>query len=315
MGKTYTDIAARLPEYKEMAKLVYMSQMIAGIKDADMAFMVLVECEVTGQTLFQWAEENHIVGTRPTMKYDAMIAAYNQLQNCKFEFIEKSPERCAIALTDGGTRKEFSLAWTELQKESVPYVGKEGDIVAKLAKGETPALKDKYATPRSRAVMMYARLVSDAIRSTRPEVTKGRYTPEEVEDFDPTVTVDAPPAKTARVMDLPAEQKAVATIAKADAPAAEPTEDQATNSLVGKTSISLDAPAMTEQVESIKAKLAELKKGGLDVIASVKAKLASSGVNGLAGMSVGEADSLMRALDNKMITAWVEGVVKGPSPS
>ena len=115
--RSYTDIAENLDRFKEMAKLVHMSQMIAGIKDADMAFMVLVECEVTGQTLFEWAEENHIVGTRPTMKYDAMIAAYNQLPNCKFEFLEKSPERCAIALTDNGVRKEFALAWAELQKE------------------------------------------------------------------------------------------------------------------------------------------------------------------------------------------------------
>lgn len=341
MAKTYTDIAARLPEYKEMAKLVHMSQMIAGIKDTDMAFMVLMECEVTGQTLFNWAEENHIVGTRPTMKYDAMIAAYNQLPNCKFEFVEKSAERCAIALTDNGIRKEFSLTWADLQKESIPYVGKESEIVAKLAKGETPPLKDKYATPRSRAVMMYARLVSDAIRSTRPEVTKGKYTPEEVEDFDPASVVTSPEVK--RIVEQPKQETARVEPAKAN-PTAKPTlqeqadadqtafedamqaneqaEQTTTTKLAAeptpgsKSKESLSEPAGKERAEALKAKLAELRKEGIDLFAKVKAKLASAGIDGLANLSISEADSLMRALEGKQIDKWIqEGIFGGKAPS
>lgn len=348
MAKTYTDIAENLPAYRDMAKLIYMSQMIAGIKDADMAFMVLMECEVTGQTLFQWAEENHIVGTRPTMKYDAMIAAYNQLPNCKFEFLEKSADRCAIALTDNGIRKEFSLTWADLQKESIPYVGKESEIVAKLAKGETPPLKDKYATPRSRAVMMYARLVSDAIRSTRPEVTKGKYTPEEVEDFDPaSVVVTSPEVK--RIAEQPKQETsrvepAVSPTAKTtleiaeklkQRPAAEKTavateaehlqelaEQTTTTKLAAeptpgsKSKESLSEPAGKERAEALKAKLAELRKEGIDLFARVKAKLASAGIDGLANLSISEADSLMRALEGKQIDKWIqEGIfgVKVPS--
>ncbi len=335
MAKSYTDIATKLPEFREMAKLVFMSQMIAGIKDADMAFMVLMECEMTGQRLFEWSEENHIVGTRPTMKYDAMIASYNQLPNCKFEFIEKTPERCAVKLTDNGIEKTFSLTWEELQKESVPYNGKESEVVAALAAGNKPKLKDKYATPRSRAVMMYARLVSDAIRSTRPEVTKGRYTPEEVEDFDEVKTVDA--VSTARVVEpariaatpLKAEpvkaEPAKAEPAKAEPAKAEPiveqpaiatepaatTEEQPAGSLVGVSELHLSDACSPEQVNQMRLFLSDLKKAGTDLFPAVKAKLAASKIDGLAGMTVAEADALLAGLKIREIKNWAESQLKG----
>jgi len=338
MGKTYTDIAARLADFRDMAKLIHMSQMVAGIKDADMAFMVLMECEVTGQTLFQWAEENHIVGSRPTMKYDAMVAAFNSLPGCRLKLIEKTPERVAIALIDAEDIQEFSLTWDELKKEAVPYNGKESEVVAALAAGQTPKLKDKYATPRSRAVMMYARLVSDAIRSTRPEVTKGKYTPEEVEDFDDTIdAVSVAPVPALRVEAKPTAR--VETVAKPE-PVAKPKPEEkpesngavktvaeskpdintgddavseaAKNSTVGKTEIELTEPCTAEQVARIKDLLGSLKKGGVDLFSNVKAKLAASGVTGgLSGMTIAEADSLRRSLENREITEWANSTVKG----
>ena len=83
----------------------------------------------------------------------------------------------------------------------VVYEGKEGDIVAKLLNGKTQGLriKAKYATPRSRMQMLWARLISDSIRIVAPEIITGVYVPEEVDDFaapvraqkpDPVVTVD-----------------------------------------------------------------------------------------------------------------------------
>lgn len=334
MCKTYSDIAVHLPAFREMAKLVHLSQMIAGIKDADMAFIVLVECEMTGQTLFQWAEENHIVGNRPTMKYDAMIAAYNQLENCKFELIEKTPERCAIALTDGGKRKEFSLTWDELKKESIPYAGKESEIVASIAAGKFDQLKlkDKYATPRSRAVMMYARLVSDAIRSTRPEVTKGRYTPEEVEDFTGSPAViqtskttapaspnNPPPA----VKETKTETAAVETATTApptgstETPAATTTSittqlaELPPSEMTGVTSIDIAGPSTSEQKTAILALLQQLKRDGVDLIAKVKSKLTESGIDGIAGLTYEEAEKLRLALEFKQVEEWMGNPVKG----
>jgi hypothetical protein len=342
MAKTYTDIAANLPAYREMAKLIRMSQMIPGVIDEDMAFVVLMECEVTGQTLFQWAQENHIVGTRPTMKYDAMIAAYNALPGCRCKLIQKTPDVCAIELVDGDQSQRFTLTWDELQKEAVVYNGKESEVVAMLAAGKSPKLKDKYATPRSRAVMMYARLVSDAIRSTRPEVTKGKYTPEEVEDFDDVRTVQAesvksvepqklvapkveakpdpkPEAKTEQPGVEPAKTAEASTLEVKPEPIAdpEPASDSDVNPLTnepaGESSRSMDDPATDDQIATIKTLLGDLKKAGVDLFGAVKAKLAAAKINGLAGLTYGEADSLRVALECKTHEQWMETLLKGHS--
>jgi hypothetical protein len=342
--KSYVDIAAHLPAFQAMAKQIYLSQMVAGVKNADMAFVVLVECEMTGQTIFEWAEENHVVGTRPTMKYDAMIAAYNQLPNCKFELLEKTPERCKIALTDGGKRTEFSLTWDELKKEAIPYNGKESEIVAALSSGDVSKLnlKDKYATPRSRAVMMYARLVGDSIRSTRPEVTKGRYTPEEVEDFagdEPkpkattAVTPSAPSAPSAPVAPIAPSSPAAkpepkADVAKAETPTAEgnpspaaestqqdtqqePQQDTQQHTLAGKTEVDLNGPSTPEQKSEILALLQQMKRDGLDFISKVKAKLEACGVaGGIAGLTMAEAEKLKSALEYKRIEDWIQNPIR-----
>lgn len=310
MAKSYVDIAANLQAFKEMAKIVRMSEMVAGIKNEDMGFIVLMECEMTGQTIFEWAEENHIVGGRPTMKYDAMVARFNSLPNCRLKLVEKSPERCEILLFDGEDEQSFCITWDELQKESIPYEGKESEILEKLAAGQKPKLKGKYSTPRSRAIMMYARLVSDAIRSTRPEVTKGRYTPEEVEDFadEPKVTI---------AQSAPAPTSPTPPVVKPE-PKPEPKQEskvekeiQAT-SLAGKHSVELSSPATEEQINAIKSQLACMKRDGTDLVEKVKQKLFSCGiVGGLAGLTISEADGLKSALEHKETAAWFESSLKG----
>lgn len=219
--RTYAAIAENLDRFKEMAKLVHLSQMVPGIKDADMAFMVLMECEMTGQTVFEWDQENHIICGRPSMKYDAMVAAFNAMKDCRVKMLAKTPEKASLLLIDGDDATEFTLTWDDAKKEPWVYDGKESDNVAILAKGETPPrMKAKYATPRSRAIMLYARCVSDAIRTTRPEVTKGRYTPEEIEDFD---VIDAESVTEVAQPKLSDPKKLEAPKPRDIQPAAEPT--------------------------------------------------------------------------------------------
>jgi lambda repressor-like predicted transcriptional regulator len=98
--------------------------------------------------------------------------------------ISRTPELAKVEITLKGQVYEFSLSWDEAQKEPFPYAGKESDVVAMLLAGKTPKLKPKYATPRSRAQMMWARVVSDGVRSVDPGVCAGTYTPEEVSDFE-----------------------------------------------------------------------------------------------------------------------------------
>lgn len=333
MGTSYSNIASQIDAFKELARLIFMSQMVPGIKDADMAFMILVECEITGQSIFEWDQENHIICGRPSMKYDAMIAAFNSMEGCRVKLLDKSPERAALLLIDGEDEREFSITWADAQKEPWVYEGKEGDNVKILAEGKTPPrMKAKYATPRSRAIMLYARLASDAIRSTRPEVTKGRYTPEEIEDF---TVVDAHSVKTVvephkiespqtpakgdttepaavEKPDPKPEPSAAEPVAKVAATADEP--ESKLESMNGKTSLSVDEPITTEQDAKIRELLKQLKLGGIaDIVERVKTKLTASGLAGLDGLSIAEADALIRALESKEIEVWASSQVKGHS--
>ena len=118
-----------------------------------------------------------------------------------WRYFARTPEEAAIELTCDGEVNVFRLTWQEALAEPFVYEGKEGDIVAKLLNGKTQDLriKAKYATPRSRMQMLWARLISDSIRIVAPEIITGVYVPEEVDDFagpvraqkpDPVVTAD-----------------------------------------------------------------------------------------------------------------------------
>jgi hypothetical protein len=324
-ASTYTAIADRLDKFKELANLICLSQMIPGIKDKDVAFMVLIECEMTGQTIFEWDQENHIICGRPSMKYDAMIAAFNSLPGCRCKLVEKSPERAALLLIDGDDEQEFSLTWQDAQREPWVYEGKESDNVKILSEGKTPPrMKAKYATPRSRAIMLFARCASDAIRTTRPEVTKGRYTPEEVEDFgivDATSVKEVEPREPHKI-GPPRSPAANATDDKPIAPPAETDEttlsdsqgEPTPESAAGKFQLSEDDPITAEQDAEVKKILRQfILDGHPEVKDRVVRKLKDSGIDGLAGLSIAEADSLIRALQNKQIETWVEQMLKGHS--
>lgn len=126
----------------------------------------------------------HILHGRLTMRADAMLAEFH-IGGGKSKVIERSPERAAVKLTNKyGETTEFSFSWDEASKEPFVYEGKEADVIAKLAAGKDVKLKSKYATPRSRMQMLWARVVSDGVRTIAPEVNLGTYSPEEVSDFE-----------------------------------------------------------------------------------------------------------------------------------
>lgn len=138
-------------------------------------------------TMLRMANQYHVFPSgRLTRKADDMLAGFNECGG-EYRILQRDENAVSISMTIGDQTVEFGLTWDDAQKEPFVYQGKESDIIAKLAKGEIPPLKPKYATPHSRMQMLWARLVSDAVRAIAPQVAAGRYTPEEMEDFLPWV--------------------------------------------------------------------------------------------------------------------------------
>lgn len=110
-----------------------------------------------------------IIGGRLSKKSAAMLAEY-KARGGKYKILSRTADLASIEYTYEGQTQVFSLSWDQVQLESYCY---EKD-------GKT--LKPRYATPHSRSQMMWARVVSDSVRTIMPEVTGGYYTPEEMQD-------------------------------------------------------------------------------------------------------------------------------------
>jgi hypothetical protein len=144
------------------------------------------------------AQKYDLIGGRLSMKSDAMLSGLRE-RGGKHRIIKRNAEEACVLLIYDGQEYESRLTWEEVQKEPFIYNGKESEILRFIAANNQKLLaekmKPKYATPRARMQMLWARAVSDGVRALCPEVNTGTYTPEEIEDFDgigssPAVVVD-----------------------------------------------------------------------------------------------------------------------------
>lgn len=344
--KSYAELAANIAAVEKMGSWIALSKMF-GEMSANQGCVIASHLFITGEPILEYQRRNQLVSGRPNIPYDAMGAAFQE-RGGDIKVIEKSPNACRLELTYKGKSTPFSLTWEDALKEPFVYNGKEADVVKDLAAGKKPTLKAKYATPRSRATMLYARVISDAIRTVAPEVNFGRYTNEEVDDFDEAHQVDQQsvaggnlPSPGAAVAPSTASTVAVGSSAvtapaspaapnapspaqpTAPAPGAATSTTAAPSSVQGgeqpsplaadpRITIRLDDPATELQKQQIIAVMGQLAQDGMtDIGAKVKAKLATHHIDGILGLTVAEADQLHEALKAKQIEQWTSTALLG----
>lgn len=127
----------------------------------------------------------HIMMGRLAKKAEAILADFVKAGG-KYKILQRDATAARIVASMGETQNaEFSFTWEDALQEPFIYDGSAKDQRAALKLPvEKRVLKDKYATPRSRMQMLWARLVSDMGRALCPAATDGMYPPEEVSDFD-----------------------------------------------------------------------------------------------------------------------------------
>jgi hypothetical protein len=329
----YKSILQNFEPIKDIGKSIAMSGMF-GCQDAHQGLIIVLDCYVRGMPLLEYQSRNHMIMGKPSMKYDAMLADFDAIEGCRHAVIDKTPEKASVAFfqTVAGAEVEnvFTLTWDEAQKEAFPYEGKESAILEKLARGEKPPLKAKYATPRSRAIMLFARCVSDAIRSIAPQVSAGRYTPEEIEDMVDVGTVNGTAKQVSNAVTVVEPEKAkaateVLTPKTQEAPIQEDrgqhdseqdTKQERTQALASDhnpesvTSIHASDPITENQDTTIRKLIVDLKKQNITVAPKIKEILLSKGLKELADLTVESADALIRALEKKEIEAWANSQIK-----
>lgn len=194
---------------REMSDLAIVGQAIAqsgmfGVKNQQGGMVIAVTCHQQGITLMDYHRTYHTIDGRPSMKADAMLAGFRKAGG-KYAIIENSLTRAAAKFTFEGKTYDFAYTLDDAMRTH--------DCLN--AKGEVKDIWKKRPDD-----MLWARLVSRAVRRLTPEVNAGLYTPEEVQDFDPPpatakVEVITPndAASRASALAKPAE-----TFSKADCP-------------------------------------------------------------------------------------------------
>lgn len=313
---SYESLIANYASIEKMGHAITVSRMF-GCDSKEQGVVIAVDCYLSDMSPIEYAKRNKLLNGKPFKQYDAMLAEFHE-RGGKSRIVSKTPDLASIELEYNGTKQNFSLSWEDALKETFPYyVGreiKEEQVIDMLNKGEKPKLKAKYATPRSRAIMLFARVVSDAIRSMCPEVNFGCYTQEELEDLPGGETT------TAAVRSEPAK----APPAPAAVPTMVPATEEKPSPLAGADEVS-DAVDPASQISQsfadlLRAKVKEIVQTDAMFAKKLAAKLKESGVDGgIGGLTHAEGVKLQAALERKEITEAINASLglefKGVSPT
>lgn len=189
---------------RSMSEIATAGELLAqsgmfGVKNAAAGFVVVATCHQQGISLMEFNRTYHIVEGKPSMRADAMLAEFRKAGG-RYKIVENSQTRAAAEFTFEGQVVTFEFTMEDALRT--------GDCL----RGDG---KIKEIWTKRPEDMLWARMVSRAVRRLCPEINAGVYTPEEVSDFDK-------PAKGAPISQDEALRRAKVVKAESDpAPAAE----------------------------------------------------------------------------------------------
>lgn len=148
---------------KLIAEAIAKSKLF-GIQTAEQALALGLLCQAEGRHPAEAARDYHIIGGKPSLKSEAMLARFQQAGG-RVEWHDYTHEAVSGTFThpQGGSLK---VSWTIKDAERAGLTG-------------NPTWK-KF--PRQ---MLKARCISEAVRGIFPGVLSGLYAPEEVQEFAP----------------------------------------------------------------------------------------------------------------------------------
>lgn len=191
----YRNVADPLTFVSQLGTELAKSGMF-GCESESQGRVLALACMAENRSPIEVMRKYHIIGNRLSMRADAMLADFRQIYGGKHKVLTRTAHEASIELTLGDQVLVETLTWDDAQKEKWPY-GKGGKV------------KDNWATPRGRRQMLWARVVSEGVRTLCPEISAGSYTPEEVTDLADTSTVETPTKSAAELIREQAEQSEI----------------------------------------------------------------------------------------------------------
>lgn len=166
-----TDSIVPYQDLERMADTVVKAGLFPGIKTQQQALTLFLVAQAEGLHPMTAALRYNVIQGRPAMKAEAMLASFME-RGGTVAWTEYTDAAVTGVFTSKGVPSGVTVRWT---MEDARRAG--------VTMNQTWT---KY--PRQ---MLKARVASDGVRMADPSVNSGRYTPEEVREFDEPQTVRA----------------------------------------------------------------------------------------------------------------------------
>jgi len=151
-------------EIERMGTVIAKSGLF-GIRTPEQAIALMLVAQGEGMHPALVARDFHIINGRPCLKADAMLARF-QASGGRVEFKEYTDSRVTATFThpQGGS---LTVCWT-------------------LDMAQKAGLANKDSWRQYPRQMLRARVISEGVRSVFPGCISGFYTPEEIQDIEPS---------------------------------------------------------------------------------------------------------------------------------
>lgn len=270
----------------KMGKALYASKMFSAGNDAQ-GIIIAEHCYALEISALEWIQRFHLIDGKPSMKAEAMLAAY---QEAGGKVVWKN-------IGDDGSVAQATFTFLGQSKKIEIKYSIEDAKLAGLVKGGSNWVKN----PGS---MLRARLISKALRIVAPQVVSGIYTPEELgeEQSDGTGSsgeVSEPPKAKS---EEPVPEVKVNTTSEAPA-------QQASD----KESIPETVPGFCTDYQRTRIKeLAKILKIPGQTLREIISK---RGVTSLKQLTTKQAEELLGKLEAKatpqtQLNSWAEGALQ-----
>ena len=182
---------ANMSEFLALAQEFEKSGMF-GCTQPGQGAVLLSTCMTDKISPIEFIRTYHLIEGRPSMRADAMLAKFTQ-QGGKYKILSFTEDKAEAVFLFGDNEVTMSMTMQEAE-------------AAGLTKSKAGKVKDNWrAFPKQ---MLWARVVSSAIRLVAPQIVAGVYTPEEVQDFDKAAAIEPSAIRVeAKEVVLPVEPK------------------------------------------------------------------------------------------------------------
>lgn len=245
-----------IDEMERLAKHAVDSGMF-GVKNVSQAIGLMLLAQAEGSHFATAFRDYNMLGTRPAMKADAMLARF-QASGGVVKWLKYEDTEVSAEFSHPQSPKPLVVTWDKARAESITYKEKDDNKWKKLT--------EKKIWKEFMRAMLRSRVISEGVRAVCPGKMAGVYTPDEIEcisEEDTGATATAEPVAVPKVQQpQPRRPEAEDAVIVSETPAPQKSEPAV------PAQSAPEAPAPQPKKEEKKPDDDPIKAGTLRVLAA-----------------------------------------------